>query len=217
MSNGPTDSRPTRPTDAPASTVPLIVWLLAQLVALALGVFRVPLAAKYTRPEESLAPQVTLAAQVAVSALLFPCLMRDWRTATAVIASAWPFVFLASAIAAASTADALTAGGFATVWLLSLATWGAALRGSRFISPAVAVAAVLSIGGATLCYLRLDFAPDAAQAAPPSLPWAWALVSTSCALGGFALLVRCVVRPRPHDKLSTDRARDPVASESATV
>ena len=140
----------------------LTLWLGVQVAALAVGAFRVPLSAKYPRPEELLAVHIMVAAQVAASALLFPYLLRDWRTGTAVVASAWPFVMLAATLSASPVDAAARAGMYVTTWLVALGLWRAALPTPEALAFAVATAALVTIGGAALVYLMAEFgSPDA--------------------------------------------------------
>src|SRR5215211_6686279 len=86
------DTAPTTlPRERSPSTAPLLLWLLIQLGAILLAVLRVPLAAAYREPAEQLAPYLLFAVQVVAAGMLFPFLLRDWRTAVQVIATAIPF------------------------------------------------------------------------------------------------------------------------------
>jgi hypothetical protein len=215
-------------TDSPAgpATGPVLLWLLIQLAALSLATLRIPLAAKYPQPGELLATHVMLAAQVAASALVFPYLMRDWRTAAAVIAAAWPFAASASVLSALPPGAAALGELYVTLWLVALALWSAVLRGPRSRAYGVAIAAALSIGGAALWYLSLEFNPAGGaaqgngarllavspiiavlrQLAPKSPQWAPFLVPA--ALAATALIASTVARFRGRDRLSTSRARE---------
>ena len=148
------------PPDGPLPRLefaPVILWLAVQLAALALAAARVPLAAKYPRPEELLAAHLMLTVQVSASALLFPYLMRDWRTAASVIATAWPFLMLASTLAAVPVGRAVAAGAYVTLWLVALAAWAPLLTRPQLQSMGVAFAALVSVGGVALNYLRVEF------------------------------------------------------------
>lgn len=136
---------------------PIVLWLAVQLAALALAAARVPLAAKYPRPEELLAASLMLTVQVSASALLFPYLMRDWRTAAGVIATAWPFLMLASTLAAAPVGHTVKAGAYVTLWLVALVLWAPLITRPKLQSMGVAVAGLTSIGAALLNYLRMEF------------------------------------------------------------
>ena len=148
-----------------SDTGPVLLWLVVQLAALFLAAFRVPLAAKYPQPAESLATHVLLAVQVAASAMLFPHLMPNWRTTAAIIATGWPFAAIASILSAVPLARMAAAEAYVTVWLLALALWRAVLREHRLSLYGVALATTVSIGGAALYYFRLEFGPIAAGSA----------------------------------------------------
>lgn len=153
-----TDTR--RELSPGAATGPLLLWLGVQLLALALAAFGVPLAANWPRPAEGLAPQIMLAAQISASALLFPYLLRDWRTAALVAASAWPFLLIASVLAAAPLQRGAVAGAYVTAWLVALTVWRAAFPEAGARSVGVAIAAIVSIGSAAVWYLRSEYAQD---------------------------------------------------------
>jgi len=148
------------------ATGPVLLWLVIQLAALLLGALRIPLAAKYPQPAERLATHVMLATQVAASALLFPWLMRDWRTAAAVVATAWPFAAAASALSAVSLESTAAGEGYVTLWLAGLALWSRLLRGPRSQSFGVALAASVSIGAAVTWYLALEFGQSVGPGEP---------------------------------------------------
>jgi hypothetical protein len=218
----------TNPPAGPGpATGPVLLWLLVQLAALLLASLRIPLAAKYPQPAEALATPVMLAAQVAAASLLFPYLMRDWRTATAVIASAWPFAAVASVLSAAPLRATVAGEAYVTSWLVALALWSAVLRTARLKLYGLAVAATLSVGGAALWYLAHEFSPGPAGAVGGSgdrllgasplvaslrhlAPWRphWAEKLIPTALAAAALLVLLARRRRARARLSTARARD---------
>src|SRR5688572_29419877 len=76
---------------APSTTGTLLIWLAIQLGATLLAALRIPLAAAYPEPAERLAVHVLLAVQVLAAGMLFPLLLRDWRSALQTIATAVPF------------------------------------------------------------------------------------------------------------------------------
>ena len=156
------DPHPTHHPPAGPATGPMAAWVLVQLAALALAALRVPVAAQYPRPEESLAPHVLLATQVIASALLFPFLLRDWLTSIAILAAAWPFAAVAASLSSVPVQRISTAEAYVMTWIVGLALWGVRLRETRAISYAVAVASLLAIGGLALGYLGLEFGSSAA-------------------------------------------------------
>jgi hypothetical protein len=147
--------------DPAVITGPLLLWLAVQLFALGLSAFRVPLAAKWPRPQELLATHVLLAAQVSAAALLFPWLMRSWRAAIVVAASAWTFLLIAAVLSATPLDRVAIAGLYVTTWLVTLAVWREALPRTRSQLFGVAVAAFVAIGSALVCYLRLEYTTTA--------------------------------------------------------
>lgn len=152
----------------PLPTAPLAVWLAIQLAALALAAARVPLAARYPDTGERLALDVVLVAQIAASSLLFPWILRDWTTATLSIALCWPVLALAVWLSGLPPARLPGAAGYATLWLLSLSAWRAALRSHKSQMIAAAVASAWAVGGPLLWYLRVEFTGSASDWAPPT-------------------------------------------------
>ena len=179
-------------------TGPLLLWLVVQLVALLVPAVRVPLAAKYPDPEELQALRVMVAVQVAAGSLLFPVLMANRGTAAAVVATAWPFQMLATALSATPLQQAMAPALYVTAWLASLVLWRASLPLAQGWAWGVAVASVLTVGGAALWYLRVEFVPGGdvtaawfgplvagLQGTPSSsllgAAWLWPLASASAA------------------------------------
>jgi hypothetical protein len=170
------------PAAAPA-TGPLALWLAIQLAVVTLAVLRVPLAAQYPEPAERMAAHLVLGAQGVTAALLFPFLFRDTRTAAAVIAAAWPFQLAAGFLAGIAPADLASAAGYVTVWMLTLAACTPLLRTPRASAIGITIATLLTLGGAILRYLRLEFGGGVAegQFTPESVS---PLLSTFAAIEG---------------------------------
>ena len=206
-----------------SATGPLLVWVLIQMASLVVAGARLPLAAKYPRPEESLAAYVMLVAQVVGSGLLFPYLMRDWRTAAITIAAAWPFLLLAAGIAAVPAGDASRAAGYVTAWLIALALWRTALPGPRSLAIATAIWGLLTVGAATVWYLQSEFVTEGDN----DLTWLsplvasvrqltsarvrgaeWALPSGLCAAALLAGFAGRVMRRRRRRQIPTDASGD---------
>src|SRR5215213_7298770 len=117
-----TDPSPV-PSRPPPSTAPLLLWLLIQLGAILLVVLRVPLAARYPEPAERLAPHLLLAVQIITAGMLFPFLLRDWRTAVQVVATAIPFQLAAGYLAGLEPRAMLPAIALVLSWIVVLAVW----------------------------------------------------------------------------------------------
>ncbi|MDQ3439702.1 MAG: hypothetical protein M3478_05070 [Planctomycetota bacterium] len=143
------------PTDrSPAA--PLFLWLVLQLIALSLAVFRVPLSARFPLPGEQFALHIMLVVQIAGSALLFPFLLRDVKTSAMVILSIAPFVQLSSYLSSIPITRAALAALYIAVWLLTLAMWRVILGSRRSELLGVACATALSLGGAAIWYVRAE-------------------------------------------------------------
>ena len=165
-------AQPAHPAGTSAGiTAPLLLWLLVQLLALLLAAGRVPLAAQYPQPAETLAAHVVAVVQVTAAALLMPYLMRDAAASVAVVATAWPFMVLAGVLSALPAARVAAAGASVTAWLVALALVNQSLP-SAWQAWGVCLAALLSVGCLTLSYLSAEFQGGAAgwlRAFPPSV------------------------------------------------
>jgi hypothetical protein len=133
----------------------MATWLLVQLAALAVAAFRIPLAAAYPQPAELQAVQILLVVQFAWVSILFPALLKSWAMAWVAAASAWVLLILAAALAAWPMSQVVPVAVFLSLWILILATLGAALPW-RWQLIASAVATTWILGGPLLEYLRND-------------------------------------------------------------
>src|SRR5688572_24474358 len=154
----------TRPNSAPADdddatplTGPLVVWLGAQLAAIALAAARVPLAAQYVEPAEHLALHLMLGVQVVVASLLFPFLLRDVRSVVQIVATAIPFQLAAAYLAGHGMSEVVQPAGIVLAWLVTLGVWAMVIRSMRAQMLGVAVASLLTLGLVASRYLRLEF------------------------------------------------------------
>ena len=145
---------------------PLFVWLVLQLIALSLAVFRVPLSARFPPPGEQFAIHIMLVTQITASAMLFPFLLRDVKTSAMVILSIAPFLQLSSYLSSVPIARAAMAAAYVAAWLLVLAMWRLILvsRSSQFVGEACATA--LALGGAVIWYVGSE-ARDPREIEPP--------------------------------------------------
>ena len=201
------------------------MWLAVQLVALGLAAAGIPLAAKWPRPAEGLAPHVMLAAQIAAAALLFPYLLRSWHTAGVVVASAWPLLLIAAVLASAPLDRAAVGGMYVTAWLVALTIWRAGLPDTARRSIGVSAAAVVAIGDAAVWYLQSEYGSDGSAGPPAALgpvtsslgllaapggDWLlWLAPVGIAACGGALLLVRHVGRARRRNPIPTSDASAP--------
>ena len=166
QSPGPTASRQT-PTPPAASLrparspfPPLFLWLLLQLIALAISAARVPFYAtkSFPRPAELLALPLMLIVQVIASALLFPFLLRDVRAAVMVMAAGFPLTLIAGFLTATADMRAIAASAFyVSAWLAGLAAWRGALTSARAAAIGVAAATFIALGGPLFWYLRAEY------------------------------------------------------------
>ena len=141
------------PDRSPAAS--LFVWLVIQLLALAVGVCRAPLAARVVQPEQ-FSLHVMLVTQIIASAMLFPLILRDVTTAAMAILAIAPFVQLASYLSEIPLQSVALAGAYVAMWMLALTMWKSILRTPRGEMLGIACAIALSIGGAIVWYVRAE-------------------------------------------------------------
>jgi hypothetical protein len=163
---------------------PVFAWLALQMLALLAAGLRVPFSARFLVPEEQLALHEMFTVQIIASAMLFPILCRNLPTAATAIAVTPLMVQLAGVIAAQSEWIPLTvACAYPTLWLIGLALWASALRGSgKAQLYGITAATLLVIGGVLVAYLAREFAS-------PGQPLDWAQRGwLGPLMAGFALL-----------------------------
>jgi hypothetical protein len=189
----------------------LALWLLPQMIALAISALRVPLWARFPQPGEWLALAVMLAVQSAMAALMLP-ILDDWPTAGVIALAGWPMALIAGSLSA--TPMQRTIGGelYIGSWIAAIAIWSRVCPRQRNLACAMAIC--WSIGGALLLYLRTEFAPangplpavlagplvTAIQLSQDSGTWsAWLLpfVPAMTGIAIFSLLRRRNAQPNP--------------------
>jgi hypothetical protein len=163
----------------------LFVWMLAQMIALLIGASGIKLSVNFPQPPESMAMHEMLIAQIAVSSMLFPFLMRGWRTSISVIATSWPMLVLASIIAESERAALIAACGYLTTWLVVLVLWNKILQLHRLQLIGVAAAGFFSIGGTVMAYLISEFGRNVTIKAIGFSPVAAAIAQTDQSTRGF--------------------------------
>ena len=168
MSDSPPASAPAIAPREKSPAAPLLVWLVLQLIALSLAVFRIPLSARLLPPGEQFAIHIMLVTQITASAMLFPFLLRDGKTTVMVILSIAPFLQLSSYLSSMPTVRAAMAAAYVATWLLALGTWRATLvsRSSQFVS--VAFATALALGGAVIWYVTAEARDPRTNALSPA-------------------------------------------------
>jgi hypothetical protein len=149
------------PNRAPA--VAMALWLAVQIGALALSAFRIPLAIGLPPAAEQSALAVMLVIQVSAAALLSPLLLATRRQTFIAIAVLWPMGELASFLADAPLPRAALGEAYVSAWLLTLSLWVWTINQTKSAALLPAVAAMLSIGGPILWYLRAEFVTQSDQ------------------------------------------------------
>jgi hypothetical protein len=141
-----------------AFAIPLIVWLLIQLAAIALAASGVALSANFPRPPQSLAVHEMLVVQFVGSAMFLPVLFRGgWRSWLAIVACAGPMLALAAALARMPIARVPVLWVHVAAWVTMLALWSAVAKGRAISSIVAALAMLLSAGGLLVWYLQAEF------------------------------------------------------------
>ena len=159
-SPGSSSTPQAQPEDKPSIAIPLIVWLLIQLAAIALAASGVPLSANFPRPPQSLAVHEMLIAQFVGSAMFLPVLFRGgWRTWLGVVVAAGPMLMLAAWLARMPMPQVLLLWAEVAAWVTALALWRAVTP--RRVDALSALAMLLSAGGLLVWYLQAEFqSPD---------------------------------------------------------
>jgi hypothetical protein len=139
------------------SFLPLTIWLATSMLPLALAAARIPLSANYPRPAESNALYLLVITQLAISALLFPLLLSNWRLMLVITIASYPFIFLAGFLAFSPVVDSVWCVAGLTLWLMVLSALRPFLTTIRTQLIAVSVAALLIMGTAILVYVAKEF------------------------------------------------------------
>lgn len=156
------DSAIEKPVSAEPYGIAMVIWLSLQICALALGAGRVMLWSHSPRAGEQIALGEMLAAQIIAAAVLLP-LLRGRRTVLILIATAWPMAQFASFLSDSTTHRLIAGETYVCIWLIILHIWSRLISSPPGRLYVAAIAMLLSIGGAVLCYLSLDFVEDAPQ------------------------------------------------------
>ena len=144
---------------------PLFVWLVIQLLAIAVGAGHVKLWARFT-VDQSLALDELLAVQFIASSLLFPFLCRNLRSTAAIICGSVPMCALVGIVSFNSITSCGVSALNLSMWLAGLGVWGKVAKGRlpkndpplRPTGPLVSVAIVggLNLCGVVLFYLTAE-------------------------------------------------------------
>jgi hypothetical protein len=180
------------PNRAPA--IAMALWLAAQIGALALSAFRVPLSIALPQPAEQSALALMLLIQIAAAAFLSPLLLTTPRQTIIALTVAWPMAQLASFLSDTTYRRTALAETYVSLWILTLSLWLWAIGRSRSAAFFPAIAAMFALGGPLLWYLRAEFVTQStnvnwphdallgpsmgvlSQIIPDQIPWsAWSL------------------------------------------
>ena len=133
----------------------LLIWLGLQLLVLLLPVMQVQLSDEFPRPAEKLAIEEMIVAQIALSALLFPVLIRDFASAIVMAATTWPILLLAGLLSSTPPYRLLESGIFISIWTLGLGLLR--VDSAKWNAWTCAIVSTIAIGSAIAAYLREEF------------------------------------------------------------
>jgi hypothetical protein len=156
MNDAPPVSAAAPPPADRSPAAPLFLWLIVQLIALALAALRVPLSARFPLPGEQFAIHIMVVAQVTAIALLFPLLLRNATKTLMVVLTTVPFLQFAAYLSSVSLSRAGLAVACVACWIATLALWRAMLRTQRAQMLGVAMALAWSVGGAVIWYVNAE-------------------------------------------------------------
>ena len=133
----------------------LLIWLGLQLIVLLLPVMQVPLSDEFPRPTEKIAADEMIVAQIALSALLFPILIRDFASAIVMAAAIGPFLLLAGLLSSTPPYRLLESAIFLSIWILGLGLLR--VDSSKWNAWTCAIISTIAVGSAIAAYLREEF------------------------------------------------------------
>jgi hypothetical protein len=161
----------------------ILIWIVLQLLALALAAGRVPLWAHHPSPRESLATVEVAAFQIISTALLFPLLLPNFSTSCAIVALSLPFVHLAGILADDPEIRLLVVSALVALWIGGLALLGGALRTPRAQAVGVAIMSSLCLCTPLLSYVHSEATSGATSMLSTWSPGLWLVAATPLAIG----------------------------------
>jgi hypothetical protein len=164
----------------------ILMWIVLQLLAVALAAGRVPLWAHHPLPRESLATAEVAAVQIISAALLFPLLLPNFSTSCAIVVLTLPFVQLAGILADETEMRLLVVSALVVLWVGGLALLGPALRTPRAQAVAVALTSAICLGTPLLCYLHNEATADGRALLGVTAPLTWVIAAVPLLAGVIA-------------------------------
>jgi len=119
-------------TSFPRAAQLIALWMVAQVAALALAAGRVSLSARFFQPAERMAVEEMLVAQLLVSSLTFPLLLKSGFSSLVITITAIPMILLANAFSQYSLTLLWLVIAYVEFWLLAMACWAHVLRTLRW-------------------------------------------------------------------------------------
>jgi hypothetical protein len=133
----------------------VLLWGLANLALLGLGVSGFSLWAHHPAPKESICFFVLICGQVLVASLIFPKLAATIWTLVVNLLMLIPFAELAGSMSNLNQAQILRGIGSVGLWFFGLACWKGLLSDRKLLI-VIALAGLFTVGGAILDYLRWE-------------------------------------------------------------
>ncbi len=142
--------------DQIASFVAWLAWMAAQVGALAVFAFRVPLSARFPEPIEDAALVGVLVTQSVLAAAMGRGLLRDWRTYAFAISGGVPIAILATLLSGRPAGESVGVVVVLSLWLGVMAAAGA-VRVDAVRAAGQAVLLLLTAGAPVMLYFAHEF------------------------------------------------------------
>lgn len=191
----------------PSLTIPLLAWLVPQILSLLLSAARIPLSAHPPRPIESIALTQLAIVQIIFASLLAPLLFRSIASAFAVLLTSGPMLQLAGILCSATIAECATHFTVVACWIIAVSALSLTLSPTSV----TATATLWSLGGVVLAYLNAEFSgaslpraffgPVVLVTSQPHIAWGTVGMIPACALV-MAGCVHGARRSNPREKAS---------------
>ena len=179
----------------------LLVWLAAQVGAIALCSANVRFTAIWPEQPHGATLAILVAVQLILLSFAFPRLLRSARSSLLIVASALPMIALAGKFSQSPLRVEAGAGLYLVAWTLALFSWAVWAKTPRRAGLAVAMAVLITLGWPALAYCRVEFGPSAGSLGlklhpvhailaiksfhfPP--PASWLILSVICGSGAIA-------------------------------
>ncbi|GEM_PF-3200665 len=190
----------------------LLVWLAAQVGAIALCSANVRFTAIWPEQPRGATLAILVAVQLIMLSFAFPRLLRSVRSSLLIVASALPMIALAGKFSQSPLRVEAGAWLYLVAWTLALFSWAAWAKTPRRAGLAVAIGVMITLGWPALAYCHAEFGRSAGSLGlklhpvhaifaiksfhfPP--PASWLLLTVICGSGAIARGIDRLRRIRP--------------------